>query len=166
MQRQSRPLAVAREARREALGEEPLESAQRARERFAFDEQQRLVRQRCRVGDGKLSCARDEGGEDLDVARDSVRGVEPGRRDGMKARSVVINTQRTAYRARRVGEGAHRGLDVCVQENPRAQAFAGHWFVAMQREVGDHLNAPASQGRRKGLHNSYDGGVGAQHLHA
>ncbi len=76
MQRQGRPFPVTRQACRVSFGEKPLETSQRARERLSFDEQESLMGEGRGVDNRKLAGPGHEGEKYLDVARESVGGVQ------------------------------------------------------------------------------------------
>jgi len=106
MQCERGPLAVTRETRAEALGEEPLEAAKRAGERLASHHRQGLVGEGRGLGVGELTGPRDQGREHLNVAGDAVGHVETRRRDGVKTRTLFIESGASSNHARGVGEGS------------------------------------------------------------
>jgi hypothetical protein len=80
----------------------------------------------------------------------------------MKTGAERVHAQTPAHGAGGVGQRAKRGVDIGVGEHSRAQALAGDGFVSVEREVGDHLNAAPSQGRRKRLHQTHDLRIGSK----
>jgi len=73
---QCRPLTVSLQLRERALHEEPFETSQCARERFAVDQLKCLVREGCRFVNRYGARAIDQNMELLHVTRDTVRGVQ------------------------------------------------------------------------------------------
>jgi len=144
VQRQGGPLAVTSEARSVTLGEEPLKAPEGARHWLALDQEQRLVGEGSAVADGELAGPGNEGGEELDVTRESVGDVEARAGDRVQSWPSLVDAEAAPQRAGRVGERALRGVDVGAHQHPSAQSLARDRFVAMEREVRRHLDAAPS----------------------
>ncbi len=124
--------------------------------------QQRPVTERSGVADGELTSSRHEREEGLYVTRDPVGDVQPRRRDRMEPRSLSVDAERPSHGARRIGECSLGGINVGVGEDSCAQSLARHGFVAVQREIGDHLDAAPSKRGRKRLCESLNHRIGSQ----
>ena len=105
VQREGGPFAVARETRAESLGEEPLETAKRARQGLAFHHRQGLVREGSGLGVGELSGSRNQRREHFDVTGYAVGHVETRRGDGVQARSLGVGPSASSNDAGGIGEG-------------------------------------------------------------
>lgn len=165
-ERQGGPLGVARQARGEALGEEPLEPAQRAGQRLALDEPERGAKEWRGVVGVEPSGPRHEVGEALDVAVDAVRLVEPRGGDRVQPRAPLVDPEAAPHRARGVGQRARRRVGVGAREDPRAQPLARHRLAPVEREVRDHLDAAPAQRGDEGLDEPDHPRRGAQQLDA
>jgi len=108
-----------------------------------------------------LTGPRYECGEDFDVARETVRGVETGGGDGVQPRTVGVDAETSSHRAGGIGESSRGCLHVRVNEHTCSKSFTGDGFVAMEGEVRDHLHASATERGRKGFDHTHDAGIGA-----